>query len=1715
MTRDEFLEIIEGSEEMTLKIHANDQWTVGKVDTVKSTFVKIINTDHSIRIVNFEKIDDICILSDAPAPAPAPAAASAPIPAPKPVSIPKSTDIDSLYNTARQQIRPALLLHENRRESIKKELKGTSASQGWNSAMNSYDNAVKNHCIDDKLDSIIAKLDDLYDEFLNAQIKIQLGDIFYETNDIEQAMKEYEEGHDYYNAAACAKALNDNNALLRYIAHLVLHADCTDDIIRTFFYIAANEKQGGFCANVIRKLPLEESRYALLFYGFVYMIYAYNRWEVIPEAYLTPGEESIQYMLELLTKFCASESFEEITADTLPIKAESLSSNEKLQGSIKNYNCVNKYGFIDYNAPENIYFRIEQVEDDALRELLCRTNGLGIKVNFTIGVGIKDKAADHITPANPIVAEEEDLIVHSGFISEYNDNLGLGRVQQDNKVYTFSHRDIIDPYLLRFIENNFRVPEFDVEFRIKRVKDKKVAYNIMLADSPDTDKVHHDYASYVSVSDLENFRRASDNIADTVSVYVPSYIPLKPWTEPVVTRTAPSAPVHPAPAASAAPPPAVEAAASAPKEFASKITPQVSFTAKSKDFFSTAEMYHTQMKDFAKAEEYYFKAIDAGENVAGSVANLITMYMRNNRCDEAMELLAQHKKLFTEEKYNNMLIQVIDKKKDLDLMCKTLERIIPITHKLNTKLHYMYRLAATYSKKGEFEKSIERFKQWKTLKNNSRFILGAEWQKFIIMESSVDRGIAMALYSLGKKDEAKEIASRLLRQKSDDLIARSIMDDTFDNPISQSDSSSNSSIYDDSDDYYDDDDDDSNAAKELPACALDRMKENDISIYFSKNSAVREKINEKGRFCGTKEDAEKITDDYMTIIRDQDYETQIKGWLALSTIWYDLFKASDDDKKCQKAAWKKCKNYMGRSLMCSGIAAIQSRSNQIETARYYLSLAMQLLHKKSFIFQHSQAILIYSHFHDEKKLSEQVVGKSNEYFSNDELKMPNIMPFSIKDLLMTTFSLEPDKAGINSILEKVYNSAQGAAYTAELLHITQSEETIQNAYEFRNLWYNAQKDVEKVANELRGLISATTEHLDSPAELEKLSSKIKTVLDRKLTFSKDEYYITKHFLRIIEQCIKLGRLYVCDDKIDTLNNIKEECDRLFGLIDQEPTDLSYDCIKENASHISTFTIEKLNEIYSISIPRLQVSCSPIVYFDKDTRIGQLTITVRNEGNVQRADTARWQVECESGARSYENPTSSIFVIKGGTKGEHIQKFMFTEEEIHKTSFAVKVSFDYTFFTRFETEGHASFAEEFSVNLANSSDFQPINNPFSPFANGGGTVSNDMFKGREGDIQRIIDMLQMPDGSVAKHRGIYMFGQKRTGKSSIMSYLEEKIKNAYPDKYIIVDYGSIGNDKLDENFESNFKYTLVHKISRKLRRKYRSIYDEIGGSDFFDKQEEKLSNPTALGNPFGDTIETISEHIGDRTLMIFIDEFTYIYEGIKTGCIRETFPHFWKAFLQNYNVCSIVIGMESMSEFVNDPRFTNDFGCMEPFTVSYLAEEGARELIQDPIRDENGESRFDEDALKHLCDITAGSAYLIMNLCSKLVDYMNATYTSRVSITMLESFLDYSLARKGDNNGIDNAWFEPQIVDPTVFGEDKERVRNDNMEIISFIAKNSNFNNIIEEDKLLHSDELSARLHNSTPEYLKKMVQRLIHRRVLIATDNGYKIWVQLLHKYYE
>ena len=135
----------------------------------------------------------------------------------------------------------------------------------------------------------------------------------------------------------------------------------------------------------------------------------------------------------------------------------------------------------------------------------------------------------------------------------------------------------------------------------------------------------------------------------------------------------------------------------------------------------------------------------------------------------------------------------------------------------------------------------------------------------------------------------------------------------------------------------------------------------------------------------------------------------------------------------------------------------------------------------------------------------------------------------------------------------------------------------------------------------------------------------------------------------------------------------------------------------------------------------------------------------------------------------------------------------------------------------------------------------------------------------------------------------------------------------------------------------------------------------------------------------------------RRLVLIIDEFTILYNGIKKNVVSEDILHHWKGIQESKltNFPTIFVGHDITPTFFAEPYSINSVAIIEKYPLSYLEQKDAIDLIVNPIKC-NDESRFEDKAIKKILYYTSGSPSYLQMFMRRMVDYINENKTIKVS-----------------------------------------------------------------------------------------------------------------------
>lgn len=380
-------------------------------------------------------------------------------------------------------------------------------------------------------------------------------------------------------------------------------------------------------------------------------------------------------------------------------------------------------------------------------------------------------------------------------------------------------------------------------------------------------------------------------------------------------------------------------------------------------------------------------------------------------------------------------------------------------------------------------------------------------------------------------------------------------------------------------------------------------------------------------------------------------------------------------------------------------------------------------------------------------------------------------------------------------------------------------------------------------------------------------------------------------------------------------------------------------------------------------PRITISVDNGAVFSTNGKIS-LNYSLSNENNCAPAKDIRIEFEDGDGNPLAESSVNGLFNLSGGESKSLIQ--MFDKD----SSFSLNIRVSYIDVSGNETE--ISSSESIIVNQAKS--FAEISNPFTTAASFDPNDSSRVFVGRE----RLINDLkqQLMDSSI---NCAVLYGQKRTGKTSIFKRLEKLLA--------------------DEFIACRVSMNSVSTMERFYKAVAHSFKKEAPNDDI-KSQLSNLDVPTDRFE-FEEYIQDVSDIYGKRVLLL-LDEFSHLYDLRKTS-FPEEFMNEWKELME-YNLFSAIItGQETLADLIN--IYANQFAVQYTVPVEYISYEFFHDMVDKPILTSEGQSRYKEKSFDKLWQLTKGHPYLTQSFCDKMVKYLNTNKTEYIFDATIDKVTD--------------------------------------------------------------------------------------------------------------
>ena len=554
--------------------------------------------------------------------------------------------------------------------------------------------------------------------------------------------------------------------------------------------------------------------------------------------------------------------------------------------------------------------------------------------------------------------------------------------------------------------------------------------------------------------------------------------------------------------------------------------------------------------------------------------------------------------------------------------------------------------------------------------------------------------------------------------------------------------------------------------------------------------------------------------------------------------------------------------------------------------------------------------------------------------------------------------------------------------------------------------------------------------------------------------------------------------------LNAYRNIVQKIDNIMSKLVSHPTQIGYEILLPSLNALKDNIYTKFSEIEERVNPVVVVNVLESVGMI-ESHSSDLKVEIRNSSNSAR-DIHINSLKAFGGDLIEENIINIDFRLSAGD-----EKIINIELNLNDDVFLAKaaevqftVDYDDIFIAK-EKRIHKTTTENRTIRFENES-FVEIENKFR-HASGGEELDadSDMFYGRESIIASILEAI------VANRKNqIAIYGQKRSGKSSLLNKIMGKLESDVDNSVFCGKFNLQGLSDNEPNPTMWILKEIATALTRGIRKKGIKSITQSTISNYFCKEQDPF-------NALRDFIEHLNnmDEIKNSHFVVFIDEFTYLYQLIKEGKLGKDFMRRWIALVETpgINFQTIVAAQDTLPHFMNESYASNYFNKFSKEPLTYLTKEASLQLIKDPIQNVIFLNHTDE----LIYEYTSGSAFFTQIFCTRLVDYLNLKTTHIVGKEDIENVAN--LLCTGTSR-LEPSTFEclTKEADGSDFNEE------DNIKILRCIAESTRAGGHVKINDL----------NIGYPrERLSDLLDNLYTRRVVSKHDDGYSINVKLFVKW--
>lgn len=541
---------------------------------------------------------------------------------------------------------------------------------------------------------------------------------------------------------------------------------------------------------------------------------------------------------------------------------------------------------------------------------------------------------------------------------------------------------------------------------------------------------------------------------------------------------------------------------------------------------------------------------------------------------------------------------------------------------------------------------------------------------------------------------------------------------------------------------------------------------------------------------------------------------------------------------------------------------------------------------------------------------------------------------------------------------------------------------------------------------------------------------------------------------------------------------KKELARLFINIKNTPSMIGYEAIWQTIVRIDGVIDQLINNIKEKHMPNLEIRhINTWIEPEKPSCIN-FFVGIKNPRTCLNLQDIK--VESEDPGKTIEivRDSNNEINIQGGFDETKLQMIVNLDNKIISDDtttieIGMLISGNVGLRDNKDDQLRIEVRKSLSLPILSWSEKMKMPNRFSGIAKNNGVPLNLAF-GRERLVTELMNshIYNAVNGKIGE--GILIiYGQRRIGKTTLAKMIQQKIIEYASEKHepiVVIDSVNIQTGLVsadgyspqtffDSGLIMHLKYAVEDyypEIAEVIEDRFDKIWNDAGekvqrlenawisaiaqsgmNSRIILDAKKQTQNEAWMifRNAFINCVRAVRDGFirSDKynespRIVVFFDEFTSLYPGLKNGSIPRHVLEFFDELQCEHHMNVVMVALDQYTAMTEDldSGTKNTFARFKDVRIGNFDPDEARSMIRQLMTDDSGKQRIDENVIEIICEQTDCNAFLITNLGNWLVEFMNEKHHSVCTSEVFELFWKDRII--GVKPSVTTDLFESQYVD---------------------------------------------------------------------------------------